>query len=220
MYTLYWERMSGAIAPQVMLEELGSDYRKVYVEMASAKHRDSAYRKINPVMRVPALGLPDGTVIGETAAIILLLGERHPGAGLVPQPEEPDRPTFLFWLTAMAANGYPIFSRAWHPEQFTADEAAYESVRLRAEKHLQEFFATINRAVKGNPYFLPRGFGALDIYLTMLTEWSADRRALFAENPEIGALCAAVLERPSYRKVIAQHMEEPQIGIQAGILSA
>lgn len=220
MYTLYWERMSGAIAPQVLLEELGVEYRKIHIEMAAGRHRVSAYRKINPVMRVPALGLPDGTVIGETTAILLLLGERHPEAGLVPQPDEPDRPAFLFWLTAMAANGYPIFSRAWHPEQFTTDDAANESVQLRAEKHLQEFFATINRAIKGNPYFLPSGFSALDIYLTMLTEWSADRRALFAENPEIGALCAAVLDRSSYRKVIAQHLQQPQIGAKAEILSA
>ncbi len=205
MYTLYWERLSGAIGPQILLEDIGAEYRKIPVNMAEGEHRASAYQDVNPVMRVPALGLPDGTVIGETAAIILVLGERHPQANLVPMTGDPDRPRFLFWLLAMAANGYPIFSRAWHPEQFTMNASANTSVQTRAEEHLREFFATINRSISGEPYFLPSGFTALDIYLTMLTEWSADRRAMFEDNPRIAALCEAVMERPSYRRVIAEH---------------
>jgi glutathione S-transferase len=197
------------------LEEIGADYRKIHVDMAANAHRDSTYRRINPVMRVPALELPDRIVIGETSAIALVLGERHPDAGLVPLVGEADRPTFLFWLIAMAANGYPVFSRAWHPEQFTSDDSANESVRLRAEQHLMEFFATIDSAIEGKPYFLARGFTGLDIYLTMLTEWSPDRQALFTDNPRLAALCSAVLERPAYKKVIAQHMDDPHDGSQA-----
>ncbi|WP_269582666.1 glutathione S-transferase family protein [Roseibium sp. Sym1] len=204
-YTLFWERLSGAIAPHVMLEELGVDHRLVHVDMAAGDHRRETYRSINPVMRIPALRLPDGTVIGETSAIMLVLSEAHAGSGLVPGLDDPDRPAFLFWLTSMAANGYPIFSRAWHPEQFTTDDQANESVRQRAESHLAEFFSVINGAIEGNPYFLPSGYTALDIYLTMLTEWSADRQALFAANPRIAALCGAVMKRPAYRKVIGMH---------------
>ncbi|GAB2187493.1 glutathione S-transferase family protein [Roseibium sp. LAB1] len=205
LYTLFWERLSGAIAPQVMLEELGVSHRLVHVDMAAGNHRLEAYRSINPVMRVPALRLPNGQVIGESSAIILVLGEAHAGSSLVPAPGDPDRPDFLFWLTSMATNGYPIFSRAWHPEQFTTDEQANESVRRRAESHLAEFFAVLDGAIAGSPFFLPRGFTALDIYLTMLTEWSADRQALFEANPHIGDLCRAVLDRPAYRKVLELH---------------
>ncbi|WP_165784583.1 glutathione S-transferase family protein [Zhengella mangrovi] len=209
MYKLYWERLSGAIAPQVLLEEIDADYRKVHVNMAANEHREPAFRRVNPVMRVPALELPDGTVIGETSAITLVLGEQNPQTRLVPMPEEADRPAFLFWLAAMAANGYPIFSRVWHPEQFTIDGVPSESVRLCAEQHLEEFFSVMEQSIAGAPFFLPRGFTALDIYLTMLTEWSADRAALFKSNPRIEALCAAVMERPSYRTVISEHMNGP-----------
>jgi len=204
-YTLFWERLSGAIAPHVLLEELAIGHRLVHVDMAAGDHRQEPYRALNPVMRVPALRLPDGTVIGETSAIMLVLSEAHAGCGLVPELNDPDRPFFLFWLMSMAANGYPIFSRAWHPEQFTTDDAANESVRQRADKHLAEFFSVVNDAIEGSPYFMTRGYSALDIYLTMLTEWSADREALFKANPRIGALCRAVLERPAYRKVIGMH---------------
>ena len=205
MYTLYWERLSGAIAPQAMLEEIGADYRRIPVDMTAGEHRGSAFRGINPAMRVPALRMPDGVVIGETAAIALVLGERHPEAGLVPAAGDADRATFLFWLMAMATGGYPVFSRAWHPEQFTLDDSANETVSLVALRQLDEFFAIVDGVIAGKPYFLPRGFSALDIYLTMLTEWMSDKPALFAANPKLARLCGAVAERPAYRAVMEQH---------------
>lgn len=209
-YTLFWERLSGAIAPHVMLEEMGIEYRLVHVDMSCREHRQEAYRAINPVMRVPALRLPDGTVIGETAAITLVLGDTCPDAGLVPSQRDPERPVFLFWLCSLATNGYPIFSRAWHPEQFTTDDQANESVRLRAETHLKEFFSIVDKAIEGTPFFLKRGYSALDIYLTMLTEWSADRQALFRSNPRVGALCRAVMARRAYRTVLEMHAAPSQ----------
>jgi glutathione S-transferase len=217
MYDLYWERLSGAIAPEVLLKEIGVPYKRFHVDMSADAHHGESYRAINPLGRVPALGLPDGEIIGETAAITLVLGERHPETGLVPAPGEPDRAAFLFWLTGMAANGYPIFSRAWHPEQFTRDTAANETVRLRAEEHLEQFFTAMDQAIKGEPFFLPRGFTALDIYLTMLTEWSADREALFSRHARLSALCSAVLERPSYRVVIARHNMDANGGAGAAM---
>lgn len=173
--------------------------------MAAGEHRGSAYRLINPVMRVPALGLPDGVVIGETAAITLVLGERHPDIGLVPAIGDPDRPAFLFWLVAMATCGYPVFSRACHPEQFTLNDAANETVRLKGERDLDEFFSIIEREIAGKPYFLPRGYTALDVYLTMLTEWVADRKDLFGSRPRLKSLCQAVADRPAYRRVMEDH---------------
>jgi glutathione S-transferase len=205
MYTLYWERMSGAIGPQVLLHEIGADYRKVCVNMAAKEHRGSKYRLINPVARVPALRLPEGEVIGETAAITLVLGERHAAAGLVPEFNDPERPSFIFWLMVMATSGYPAFSRAWHPEQFTQNDSANETVRQTAEIHLGEFFSTIEHAIRGAPYFLARGFTALDVYLTMLTEWASDRQALFDSHPKLAKLCRSVEERPAYREVISEH---------------
>ncbi|MBW8640661.1 glutathione S-transferase family protein [Hoeflea sp. WL0058] len=206
MYTLYWEKMSGAIGPQVLLDEIGANYDRIHVDMAAGAHRNREYRSINPVARVPALKLPDGEVVGETAAITIVLGERHPDSRLVPAATDTDRSRFLFWLMVMATSGYPVFSRAWHPEQFTSDDSANETVRQTAEQQLQEFFSTIENAIEGEPYFLRRGFTALDIYLTMLTEWASDKSELFASNPRLSDLCASVGDRPSYSRVIRQHL--------------
>lgn len=39
MYTLFWEKLSGAIAPHVVLEELGVPYETYYVDMGAGQHR-------------------------------------------------------------------------------------------------------------------------------------------------------------------------------------
>jgi glutathione S-transferase len=205
MYTLYWERLSGAIAPQVMLEEIGVDYDKKLVDMAAGEHFGAEYRAINPAAQIPALKLPDGRIMGETAAMAIVLGERHPESRLVPQADDPDRPSFLFWLLYMAVSGYKTFSRAWHPEQFTTDESGNDTVRLAAEHQLALFFDVLEGGIGGDPYFLSRGFTALDIYLTMLTGWHGDRAALFQGNPKIDLLSATVEDRPAYRKVMDDH---------------
>ena len=82
-YTLFWEAMSGAMAVELLLEEMELDYTRVPVDMARGEHRSPDFLALNPTGQIPALRLPDGTVIGESAAIILTLGERHPGP-LVP----------------------------------------------------------------------------------------------------------------------------------------
>jgi glutathione S-transferase len=205
-YTLYWEALSGAMAPQVMLEEMAVGYRKVAVDMARGEHKTPEYLAVNPTGQVPALGLPDGTVIGESAAIVLVLGERHPEAGLVPRMGDPDRPVFLRWLVFMAASLYMTFVRYNHPERFTTDQSTTEPIRAAALCAIDRDFGVLGDAIRGDPFFLPRGLTALDIYLTMLASWHPDRQALFNREPRVAALCRAVEARRSYAIVAAQNL--------------
>ena len=205
MYTLFWERVSGAMAPQAMMEEMGLAYEKIAIDMAANEHRTAGYLTQNPTGQVPALKLDDGRVLGESAAIVLLLGERHPEGKLVPPPGDRERPAFLFWLIYMATSGYMTFGRSCHPERHTTDQGALDPVRLAAEAQIDRVFETLEGAVAGDPYFLPSGYSALDIYLAMLTTWHADKAALLAANPKIAKLCRAVEARPAYRRVMQDH---------------
>jgi glutathione S-transferase len=205
MYTLFWETISGAMAPQAMMEEMGMTYEKIAIDMAANEHRTEAYLAQNPTGQVPALKLDDGQIMGESAAIVLFLGEQHPEGKLVPLPGDQKRPAFLFWLMYMATSGYMTFGRSCHPERHTTDQDSLDPVRLAAEAQIDHFFDTLEGAVAGDPYFLPSEFSALDIYLTMLTTWHADKTALFENNPKIAKLCAAVEARPAYQRVMRDH---------------
>ena len=80
MYKLYWSPGSGAIAPQVLLEEIGAQYEKIVVDIESDENQSSDFLAVNPLGQIPALVLPDGTLMTESAAIVLQICDRHPEA--------------------------------------------------------------------------------------------------------------------------------------------
>ena len=205
MFTLYWERMAGSIVVQATLEELGADYRMQYVDMGAKEHLRPGFLKLNPAGRVPALSLPDGTTIGETGAIVTLLGEMHPTNPVTPQPGDPDRGEFLFWLNVMTTAGYATSSRVGHPERFARDDDAIEQVKEQADKDFAAFFGLIDKSIGGETFLLERGLTALDFYVTMLSEWVDDRDALLEGMPRLKALCAAVHETSAYSTALDTH---------------
>ena len=205
MYTLFWEKGSGSIVAQALLEELGVNYESRYVDMASEEHKGRDYRQQNPTGLVPALKLSSQQTIGESAAIVLHLCEQHVEGGFAPQAGDEERPEFLYWLLYMATSGYPTFARVGHPERYTKDEDAIEPVRMAAKDDVTKFFDVLESAIKGAPFFLSSGFSALDIYLSMMTEFHGDKNALFERYPKIASLYEAVANRPAYDKTITCH---------------
>src|SRR5439155_22575134 len=83
MYTLYGKKGSGSATTQTALDIIGSPYRMV--ETASWEPNDafSELLKINPLGQIPTLVLPGGSVLSESAAILIHLGLMHPDSGLL-----------------------------------------------------------------------------------------------------------------------------------------
>ena len=69
MYKLYWSKGAGSMAPEVILEEVGAKYEKIEVDLAKDANRRAEFLAVNPLGQVPALVLPDGTLMTESAAI-------------------------------------------------------------------------------------------------------------------------------------------------------
>jgi len=55
------------------------------VNLPQGKQREDAFRKINPMMAIPALIENDGTVLFESLAILEYLDETHPNPPLLPK---------------------------------------------------------------------------------------------------------------------------------------
>ncbi|MEM7564166.1 MAG: glutathione S-transferase N-terminal domain-containing protein, partial [Pseudomonadota bacterium] len=98
MYQLYWAPDSGALAPHIVLEELGVEYQLSVVDLENSEETSSNYLSVNPRGQVPALMLDDGTIMTESAAILLHLAERHPEAALLPEAASPERARLYRWL--------------------------------------------------------------------------------------------------------------------------
>lgn len=138
---------------------------------------------LNPTAQVPALVLPDGTVMTESAAIVLLLAERFPRAELAPTVKSPDRPRFLRRLIWLVAAVYPTFTYADYPERYAPAEPAALQDRVRDRRKMlwREFEAELG----DGPWALDERFSALDVFVCVMTRWGPGRGWFEAECPKL-----------------------------------
>ncbi|HEX4152189.1 MAG TPA: glutathione S-transferase family protein [Steroidobacteraceae bacterium] len=201
-FTLYGRPGTGSLAIQVALEELGLPYERVWV--GSEPSDVERFRTINPTGKVPALRLPDGTVMFESAAILIHLASQNAGAKLAPLPGTGRHAIFLQWMTFMSANIYDSALRLFYSSRYSsrgdADAAAIAAqAGLDYAAHLSFIAGTLS------PYLLGADFSVADAYLYMLASWFPEKDKLFARVPALAAHAEKVSGRAAVRKVEADH---------------
>ena len=201
---LYGSRGSGSAAIEMALRATGTAYQSV---RASSWEPDSAYAdllRVNPLGQIPTLILADGTVLSESAAILIHLGLEHPESGLLPlAPDE--RAIHLRGLVYIAANCYSAVSISDFPEQWTAATSKYsrEAVRkaARAQLHRRwEIFAdTFDASVDvADP-------GALALLAVVVSQWSGTRKHLQVHRPGFHARLVALESHPKLASTLREH---------------
>jgi GST-like protein len=160
---------------------------------------------INPLGQVPALVLPDGAVLTETAAIIQHIDDLAPGAGLVPPSGDPSRKTFLRWLTFLIAAVYPTFTYGDDAARWVG-AAAKDTLRKATDAHRMELWKQLEGAT-GSPWFLGARFSALDIYVAVMTRWRPGRAWFTEPCPKLSAIAAAVDRHPGLAALWAANFD-------------
>lgn len=161
-------------------------------------------RPVNPLAQVPALVLPDGTPMTESAAITLHLADRTGRDDLVPGPQAPERAAFLRWLVFLVANIYPTFTFADIPTRFVQDAQAADGFLEAVNTHARRLWGIVEGAA-GTPWFLGERFSAIDIYLAVMTRWRPGP-TWFAENaPLLSGAAARAAALPALAPVMARH---------------
>ncbi|UGQ45362.1 glutathione S-transferase family protein [Massilia endophytica] len=200
MYTLYYSAGAASLALHAALFEIGAPYELVEVDLS--KKRDASYLKLNPQGVVPTL-VVDGEVLRESAALMLLLTERHPEAGLAPQPGSPLRGRFLQDVVWMA-NTFGSAYRLWfYPADLDATEENCQG-RDALRRRIESSFAELDERLSANgPYLLGEQFSAADLMLTMYMRWSRKMPRPATEWPALNKLADLVCARPSWKHVNA-----------------
>ena len=205
MHTLYWSPESGAFVVQAVLEELGLPYRREIVLTAEGQHREPAYVALNPMAQVPTLRLPDGTVITESAAMVVHLCDLAPAAGLLPPPGTSGRAVAYRWLFWLATGFYETDLRFYYPDRYTADPAGAAAVKSAALARMDRLAEIAAELVGAGPWALGDRFSAVDLYLAMLLLWHPEPAALQARHPNLAAVIAGVRARPAVARIWAQN---------------
>lgn len=202
-YVLYGAPGFGSMAAEAALEELGADYQFVEAERDAAGAFSAAYMAINPRGQMPALRLPDGSVMTETAAILTHLADAFPEACMAPAPGTPARAQHDRWLSFLQVNVYEGILRSGYPDRYTADPATAPAVQAAAKDYVQRHLQLFDAAIIG-PYSLGDRLSMLDLYVWMFAQW-VDQEPLAARCPNLTALRALLATRPALATVSAHN---------------
>lgn len=200
MYKLYGSLGSGSAAVEAALAETGVDYQVIATNTKEQAHLTDAYRAVNPRQQVPALELPDGSVMTEGSAMLLHLADAHPHTGLAPAPGSSARAQHDRWLIFMAVNIYEGELRHFYPERYSdRPVSVVEKALIYVERH----YAILEEAIKG-PYFFGDNLTMLDIYIWNMATWT-DPARLAERTPKVHALMTTVRNRPLIAPIDAAH---------------
>jgi GST-like protein len=185
VFTLYGEPDSGSFTPEALLRLVGADVKLIDLDLPALEQRRPEYLAINPTGRIPALLLPEGLLVTESAAILLAIDERFPEAQLLPPVGSVARANALRWIAFIGANPYGAVSRWDYPERFSTDPAHAPAIREKAIAHLRWCWTMVEAELAPAPYCLGDAPSALDLYLVNISRWIVGLDWLAATCPRI-----------------------------------
>ncbi|MCV2349687.1 glutathione S-transferase [Paucibacter sp. Y2R2-4] len=203
---LYGSRGSGSAAIEMALRACDLDYELIRASSWEPESRYQELLQVNPLGQIPSLRLADGTVLSESAAILIHLGLQYPQAGLL--PSEPSlRAQHLRGLVYIAANCYAAVSVSDFPAQWTTspEPAAHEAVKAAARAKLHQAWAVFADVFA--PLLHESEPGALAFLAVVVSQWSGSRAYLKANKPEFFQSLLELEAQPRLAATLRQHRD-------------
>jgi glutathione S-transferase len=198
-YTLYGSPGTASLCVHWMLIELGVPFEFVTLDFTKNATKDPAFLKINPGGHVPALVI-DSVAYAETAALLMLLAERHPEHNFAPAIGVPDRAAYLQWMIIFANTLMPAFRLYFYSEEGAGSENV-EATKAQAVLRIEKVFGRVDALlVDGRTFLLGERLSAADFLLTMLTRWSRNMQRTALDWPHLKAYVEHMRTIPSYRE--------------------
>ena len=170
-YRLYNRPGSGGFVVEAALKLAEAPFELVELESKPGTPLAESFRETNPWKQLPVLVLPDGSIMTETAAILIHLAACFPEKALAPLPSTSEHGKFLRWTVFTSVNLYEAVLRAGYPERFTSDPTAFEATRTAAVERMSEAMAVLEQAIDPGPFLLGDTMSLADVYIAMMLIW-------------------------------------------------
>lgn len=203
-YTLYYSPGTASMCVHWMLLELGVPFELKLVDVEAGAQRSEEYLRLNPAGRVPTLVI-DGVPHCESTALMMLLAERHPEAGLAPKPGTAERAEWMETMIYFANTILPAM-RDWFYADIDGDKESPEAKRNLARFRLEAAWEKLDKKISdGRSYLVGDKLTTADLMATMLMRWSRNMPRPATTWPHLQRYVAALKNRPTY---IALHSKE------------
>jgi GST-like protein len=192
MITVYGAEGSGSVPIEATLTLLGIPYQVVeaatWVE-TEARERVSA---VNPMRQVPAIILPSGEIITESAAILIYLADLHPQARLAPLPTDPRRAQFLRWMAYVSSAIYSMFWIKGDPMRLALRKEDGPALIDRVHDRIADCWRMMDEQIMPGRYILGDELSVLDLYVTVISRFGPWRTRFYRTAPKLAEIVRRV----------------------------
>ena len=203
-YVVYGAAGTGSVPVEAALTLLGLPYRLAEEVMWDDKGTTDALAAVNPMRQVPALLLPGGELMTESAAILTWLADDHPEARLAPTMAQVTRPAFLRWMSFCSAAIYALYWIRDDPSRIADTEAGQILARERTAERILACWRIMEAQVSPDRYLLGDDLTVLDLYVTVMSRWAPRRRRFYEAAPKMAKVVRRVDADPRLAKLWAE----------------
>lgn len=195
-YIVYGQKGSGSVPVEATLLLLGAPYevieRTEENDPASGGLSPAAMAKVNPLRQVPALVLPTGELMTESAAILMHLADCHPASRLSPALADARRPAFLRWMAFVSAQIYGLIWVTDDPLRLAPRDEDGPLIVERVRERIARCWRVMDQQVSPGRYILGDDLSVLDLYVTVVSAWGPRRPRFYQEAPRMAEVVRRV----------------------------
>lgn len=195
---LFYSPGAASLAPHIALLEAGlrADLVRVDLEAHVVVPTGEPYAAINPMGKVPALRLDDGSVLSETAAVLEHIADLAPQAGLAPPHATVPRARMREVMSFVATELHKGFSPLFDPET----PATFKRRLLEDPRP----FVRMAALVEPGPYVLGEQLTVADAHLFAILRLGAHAGLDFSPWPSVRAYMNRLAARPATARAIRE----------------
>jgi len=186
--TFYLAPMSTAGITELVLAELGIPCERVHLDISKGDTQKPEYLKLNPNGKVPTI-VHDGTVIWESAAITIYLGETfgtekklYPAPGL----KRGEAMKWIVWTNVTLGDAVGRFTKAVEA----------------AKKDVGDCLRILDESLRGKQFLLGE-YTLADTHVNAFVDWLRHMKMDLTPYPQLQAWGQRCCARPAYLKVMA-----------------
>ena len=203
MYDIYNWPTSNGRKINIMVEELGVEYKIHPIAIGKDEQFTPEFTKLNPNQKIPAIIDQDGPggkpyTLFESGAILMYMAEKH---GQFMPTEMAARYEVIQWLMFQMGGVGPIFGQTHHFRRAAPEKVPYGIERYT--KETRRLWGVMNDRLADNEWFASSGYSIADIAVfpwTMRYEWQG---ISLDEFPHVKRWYEAMDARPGVQRGLA-----------------
>ena len=204
MLKMFGAAGSGSVPIEATLTLLGIPYEVIEAVTWEDEAARELVETVNPLRQVPALVLPSGEIMTESAAILIYLADLHPQARLAPGLSDCRRAQYLRWMTYVSAAIYALVWIMDDPARIVADKEQSLTVTNRIRDRRADCWRMMDEQIAPRRYILGDELSVLDLYVAVVSRFAPRRTRFYRSAPKMAEIVRRVDADPRLKEFWAK----------------